>query len=114
MPDRGNGRPMEPTSELTRQLLTEFDTITVVGLSRDPAKEAHAIPAAMQAAGCRIIPVNPYVDEVLGEVCYPSLADVPEPIWLVNVFRPAADAADVTRQAIAAGAHAIWLQRGIV
>ena len=104
---------MDPTSELTRDLLQEFDTITVVGLSRDPLKEAHNIPAAMQAAGWRIIPVNPHAEELLGEVCYPTLADVPGPIGLVNVFRPGADAASVTQQAIAAGAQAIWLQLGI-
>jgi uncharacterized protein len=68
----------------------------------------------MQQLGWRIIPVNPYIDELFGEKAYPTLADVPEPLGLVDVFRPSADAADVARQAVAAGATALWLQLGIV
>jgi uncharacterized protein len=98
----------------TERLLRTYDTITVVGASRDPGKEAHAIPAQMQKHGWRIIPVNPYADELFGEKAYPTLADVPEPLGLVDVFRPSEDAADIVRQAIAAGATAVWLQLGIV
>jgi uncharacterized protein len=104
----------DATSALTRRLLTELSTITVVGCSSDPRKAAYSVPAAMQAAGWRIIPVNPHADEVLGERVYRHLADVPEPVGLVDVFRPSAEAAEVTRQAIEAGAAAIWLQLGIV
>jgi predicted CoA-binding protein len=103
-----------PTVDETERLLRTYDTITVVGASRDPGKEAHAIPAQMQRRGWRIIPVNPYADVLFGEKAYPTLADVPEPLGLVNVFRPSADAADIVRQAIAAGATAVWLQLGIV
>src|SRR4051812_50197181 len=63
--------------------------------------------------GWRIIPVNPYVDEIWGERAYPLLAEIPEPVDLVNVFRPSAEATDVVRQAIDIGAHAVWLQLGI-
>lgn len=103
-----------PDVDETERLLREYDTITVVGASRDPGKEAHAIPAQMQKHGWRIIPVNPYADEVFGEKAYPTLADVPESLGLVNVFRPSEDAAEVVRQAIAAGASAVWLQLRIV
>jgi uncharacterized protein len=103
-----------PGVDKTERLLRTYDTITVVGASRDPGKEAHAIPAQMQRRGWRIIPVNPYADELFGERAYPTLADVPEPLGLVNVFRPSADAAEIVRQAIAAGATAVWLQLGIV
>ena len=105
---------MDPTSELTKRLLTEFPTLTVVGLSADPVKSAHSVPAAMQAYGWRVIPVNPHAAELLGERVYRRLADVPEPVGLVNVFRPSAEAAEVTRQAIAVGAKAVWLQLGII
>lgn len=98
----------------TERLLREYDTITVVGASRDPGKEAHAIPVHMQKHGWRIIPVNPHAEELFGEKAYPTLGDVPEPLGLVNVFRPSDDAAEVVRQAIAAGATAVWLQLGIV
>jgi predicted CoA-binding protein len=101
-------------SELTRRLLQEFDTITVVGLSADPMKSAHSVPAAMQAYGWRIVPVNPHADKLLGEQVYRRLADIPGGVGFVNVFRPSADCADIARQAVAAGAKALWLQLGIV
>ena len=109
----GNSVLVDAASELTKKMLTEFATITVVGLSADPVKSAHSVPAAMQAYGWRVIPVNPHADELLGEKVYRSLADVPPPVTLVNVFRPSAQAADVARQAVAAGAQALWLQLGI-
>jgi uncharacterized protein len=99
---------------VVERLLRTYDTITVVGASRDPGKAAHQIPLRMQQLGWRIVPVNPYVDELFGEKAYPALADVPEQIGLVDVFRPSSDAADITRQAVAAGARAVWLQLGIV
>jgi predicted CoA-binding protein len=67
----------------------------------------------MQHHGWRIIPVNPHAEEILGEPVYRTLADVPEQIGLVDVFRPSAATADVARQAVAAGAEALWLQLGI-
>jgi predicted CoA-binding protein len=98
----------------TEHILREFRSIAVVGLSRDPSKAAHAIPARMQRAGFRIIPVNPYVDSLLGEKSYASLADVPFSIEVVNVFRPAAEAPAIAKAAVAIGAKALWLQQGIV
>jgi len=105
---------VDPTSELTRQILEEFDTITVVGLSVDPMKSAHSVPAAMQAFGWRLIPVNPHADEILGEPVYRRVGDVPGGVGFVNVFRPSADCPDIARQAVAAGAKALWLQLDIV
>src|SRR5438270_10144480 len=112
--DMGNSVLVDATSELTKRILTEFATITVVGLSSDPVKSAHSVPAAMQAYGWRVIPVNPHADRLLGERVYRTLAEVPEQVEFVNVFRPAADAADVARQAVAVGAKALWLQLGII
>jgi predicted CoA-binding protein len=109
----GNSVLVDVTSELTKRMLTDFPTITVVGLSADPVKSAHSVPAAMQAYGWRVIPVNPHADELLGEKVYRTLADIPEPVTFVNVFRPSAQAADVARQAVAVGAKALWLQLGI-
>jgi predicted CoA-binding protein len=97
-----------------RQILEDVSTIAVVGASRDRFKTAHSVPAQMQRHGWRIIPVNPYADQIFGERAYRRLADIPEPVDLVNVFRPSADATDVVRQAIAIGAPAVWLQSGIV
>lgn len=97
-----------------QQILADAAVIAVVGASRDPRKAAHSVPLQMLRYGWRIIPVNPHVDEIFGERAYPALADIPEPVDLVDVFRPAADAVDVVRQAVAIGAPAVWLQSGIV
>jgi uncharacterized protein len=96
-----------------QEILADAAVIAVVGASRDPGKPAYSVPAQMQRHGWRIIPVNPYADEILGEKVYPSLADIPHPVDLVNVFRPSRDATDVVRQAVAIGAPAVWLQLGI-
>jgi len=104
---------MVSTDATVERILTTYDVITVVGASGAPAKAAHSVPAHMQQHGWRIIPVNPHADEILGERVYRTLADIPEQVGLVDVFRPPAAAADIARQAIAAGASALWLQLGI-
>jgi len=98
----------------SRQILGESVSIAVVGASRDPGKPAHSVPAQMMRHGWRIIPVNPYADELWGQRVYPMLAEIPEPVDLVNVFRPSTDAPDVVRQAVEIGARAVWLQQDIV
>lgn len=95
------------------RILRDYRTLAVVGLSRDPSKAAHAIPARMQRAGFRVIPVNPYVDTLLGEKSYASLADVPFSVEVVVVFRPSIEAAAIARDAVAIGAKGLWLQQGI-
>jgi predicted CoA-binding protein len=99
--------------ELARRILTSFDTIAVVGLSTNPAKAAHAVPAALQSAGYRVIPVHPWASEILGERAYPSLAAVPEQVEVVEIFRPNPEAPAIARQAVEIGAKAIWLQLGL-
>src|ERR1700733_9703274 len=98
---------------MVERILTRYDTITVVGASRAAVKAAHSVPAHMQRHGWRIIPVNPYPDEILGDRVYRTLAEVPEQVGLVDVFRPSGQAAEIARQAVAAGASALWLQLGI-
>jgi hypothetical protein len=96
-----------------QQILADAAVIAVVGASRDPRKAAYSVPLQMQRYGWRIIPVNPHADELFGEKVYRSLADIPYPVDLVDVFRPADDAVEVVRQAVAIGAPAVWLQLGI-
>jgi uncharacterized protein len=96
------------------EILASANTIAVVGLSRDPAKAAHGVPATLQAHGFRIIPVHPSATELLGEKVYRSLKDIPEPVDLVDVFRPSPEAAGIAADAVAIGAKALWLQQGIV
>lgn len=108
-------RPAETTDALIEQLLRTHDTITVVGASNAEHKAAHRVPAHMQRHGWRIVPVNPGAGEVLGETAYASLAEAAQagPVGLVDVFRPSDQAPDIARQAVAAGADALWLQLGI-
>ena len=98
---------------MTRDLLERASTIAVVGLSTSPFKDAHRIPAQMQRLGYRIIGVHPTAGELLGEHAYRTLADIPEPVDLVNVFRPAAEAADIALAAVEIGMHVI-LRQGMV
>jgi predicted CoA-binding protein len=97
-----------------QQLLAEANVIAVVGASRDPSKPAHAVPLQMMRHGWRIIPVNPFAAKVFRVKAYQTLADIDEPIDLVDIFRPAHDAVEVVRQAAAINAPAVWLQSGIV
>jgi predicted CoA-binding protein len=94
-------------------ILRDSLTVAVVGASRHPHKEAHSVPYQLLKHGWRVIPVNPYVTDLWSERAYPLLAEIPEPVDLVNVFRPSEQATDVVRQAIDIRAHAIWLQQGI-
>jgi uncharacterized protein len=104
---------MDGTDAVVERILRTYDTITVVGASNAPAKAAHYVPAHMQDHGWRIIPINPQADVILGESVYRSLADVPEQVGLVDVFRPSAATPDIARQAVDVGASALWLQLGI-
>jgi hypothetical protein len=108
--------PLTSDEDLRRLLGSE--TVAVVGCSTTPGKAAHEIPAYLQRHGYRIVPVNPNADEVLGEPAYDSLAEVPDEIDLVDVFRPSREVSgivdDVLERHDARGdAGAIWLQLGI-
>jgi len=94
------------------ELLNEATTIAVVGASRHEKKAAHRIPRRLLKAGFTVIPVNPHADEILGQKAY-SLADIPVPVDIVDVFRPSEEAAGVAEQAAAIGAKALWLQMEI-
>jgi predicted CoA-binding protein len=100
--------------ETIRHVLTEHRTWAVVGCSPDQRRDSHRIAALLQARGYRVIPVNPAADSVLGERCYASLADVPEPIDVVDVFRRSDQAGRHVDEAIAVGAKAVWLQLGVI
>ncbi len=101
------------TDDVVEQILRTYDAIAVVGASRDPSKAAHIVPLHMQQHGWRITPVTPHVDRLFDVRAYARLADISEPIGLVDVFRPSTMSPDVARQAVDAGATALWLQLGI-
>src|SRR5919199_3313447 len=97
-----------------RWALTGLRTWAVVGCSPDPARDSHRIAALLQRRGYRVIPVNPAAEEILGERCYPALADVPEPVEVVDIFRRADAAGGHVDEAIAIGARAVWMQLGVI
>jgi uncharacterized protein len=101
-------------AETIRRILDECKTIAVVGLSSNLMRPSNNVSDYMQRKGYRIIPVNPNETEVLGERAYPALADVPEKIDLVDIFRRSAEAGEVVDEAISVGAKAVWLQEGVI
>jgi uncharacterized protein len=110
------------SDEQIRQILTESRVISVVGLSREPEKASFRVSSYMKERGFRIIPVNPYADEVLGEKCYASLLEIPVDLQkivdIVDIFRPSNEVRPIVEQVIKLkegnGAPAvIWMQLGI-
>jgi hypothetical protein len=95
-------------------LLERARTIAVVGLSSSPLRPSYGVAAYMQMHGYRIIPVNPQIDEALGEKAYASLLDVPEKIDIVDVFRRPEFIEEVVDQAIQLKIPAIWMQEGVI
>jgi uncharacterized protein len=105
-----------PEDRELRALLGDAHTIAVVGLSSKPNRPSHGVAAYLQGRGYRIVPVNPRETEVLGELAYASLRELPDDIRVdvVDVFRRAEETPEVARDAVAIGAKVLWLQEGIV
>jgi predicted CoA-binding protein len=95
-------------------VLKRSRTIAVVGLSANPLRPSHGVSAYMQTHGYRIIPVNPKIEESLGEKAYPSLLDVPEKIDILNIFRRSEFVEEIVDQAIQLKVPTIWMQEGVV
>ncbi len=87
--------------------------VAVIGMSKHQEKAAHYVPKYLSQNGYNIIPVNPTADEILDKKCYPSVEDIPEPIDIVDVFRPSDQVLPVVQQAIKKKPKVIWLQEGI-
>mgnify|MGYP001052319046 CR=1 FL=1 len=103
-----------PSANDIKALLQRVNTIAVVGLSPKPGRPSHAVAQAMQRFGYRIVPVRPAVDAVLGEKAYASLAEIPFPVDLVDVFRAPEHLPGVVEACLAIKAPALWIQEGIV
>jgi len=103
-----------PSDSELKTLLTQARTIAMIGASSNPEKASYGIMQQLQKRGFRVIPINPRETEVLGERAYASLADVKEPIDIVDVFRRAEDTPAIADEAVKVGARALWLQTGIV
>lgn len=103
----------EERKQAIQEILAEATNIAVVGLSSRPTRAGYYVPAYLQGEGYRIIPVNPNLNEALGEKAYPDLASVPEPVDLVLIFQRSEKVPPFVDEAIDIGAKAIWMQLGI-
>ena len=100
--------------DLIEEQLSRSKTIAVVGLSLNPERPSHYVAKYLQEQGFRVIPVNPLIDEALGEKSYPDLKSIPEPIDVVDIFRRSELVGQVVDEAIEVGAKYIWMQDGVV
>ncbi|MBF0256491.1 MAG: CoA-binding protein [Gammaproteobacteria bacterium] len=107
---------MKNEDELIRQILRQTRTIALVGASHKPHRDSYRVMAFLQRQGYRVIPVNPGRAglEILGEPVRASLAEIDQPIDLVDVFRNAEAAGETVDEAIAVGAKAVWLQIDVI
>ena len=96
------------------RLVRESRTIAVVGLSANPRRPSFGVARYLHSSGLRIFPVNPALTEWQGLPAYASLADVPEPVDVVDVFRRPEHVPAIARAAVEAGAGALWLQLGVL
>lgn len=97
-----------------RKILIESKTIATVGFSNNPKKPGYYVPRYMMDKGYHVIPVNPSFQEILGQKAYPDLLSIPEPVDMVQIFRPPAEVPAVVDQAIQIKAQVIWMQIGAV
>lgn len=96
------------------KMLRSARTVAIVGLSKDPLRPSNFIGFYLQRHGYKIVPVNPRETEILGERSYPSLADIPFPVDIVDVFRRPDAVPDIAHAAVTIGAKALWLQFGVI
>ena len=106
-----------------KEILTKYKTVAVVGLSREPYKDSYKVSMYLKTHGFRIVPVNPFADEVLGEKSYKSLLEIPieiqKRVEIVDIFRPSKDVAPIVEQAVKlkemnGKPYVVWMQLGIV
>jgi len=96
------------------EILNSSKTIAVVGLSPKPDRPSYRVASYLKEQGYRIIPVNTYASEILGETCYPDLRSIPEQVDVVDIFRRSERVPAVVEEAIEIGAKAVWMQEGVI
>ena len=96
------------------KILNACQTVAVVGLSRKSNRPSYVVANYMKEQGYRIIPVNTYAKEILGETCYPDLSSIPGPVDAVDIFRRSEDVPEIVEEAIEIGAKAVWMQEGVI
>src|SRR5690625_1199086 len=103
-----------PGNETVSTILKQAKTIAVVGLSNNPERTSYQIAKAMQTSGYKIIPINPMIDDVLGEIAYGSLLEVKEDIDIINVFRRSEYLPSIAKEAVQTNCLCFWDQQGVI
>lgn len=99
---------------IEEKILNSSRTIAVVGLSSKPDRPSYKVASYLKAQGYKIIPVNPTEKEILGKLCYPALASIPESVDVVDIFRRSEEVLATVEEAIRIGAKAVWMQEGVI
>ena len=108
----GNDAFTDP--ETIKDIFNNSKVVAVVGLSPNPERDSHMVAAYLKNEGYEIIPVNPKVDEILGEKTFPDLQSIPKSVDVVDIFRRPEAVEPIIDEAIAKGAKAVWLQKGVI
>ncbi|MFB0556434.1 MAG: CoA-binding protein [Dehalococcoidia bacterium] len=96
------------------EILNSSRVVAVVGLSSKLDRPSYKVASYLKEQGYKIIPVNPTEKEILGELCYPDLASIPEAIDVVDIFRRSDEVLPIVKEAIKIGAKAVWMQEGVI
>ena len=96
------------------EILNSGRVVAVVGLSEKTDRPSYIVASYLKKNGYKIIPVNPKAGEILGEVCYPDLGSIPEPVDVVDIFRRAEEVPAIVEEVIKMGAKAVWMQEGVI
>ena len=96
------------------EILKDSQAIAVIGLSANPDRASYKVASYLKENGYRVIPVNPREEEVLGEICYPDLSSIPEPVDVVDIFRRPEDVPAIVQEAIKIGARTVWMQKEVI
>jgi predicted CoA-binding protein len=99
---------------MEEEILSSSHVVAVVGLSPKPDRPSYKVASYLKQQGYKIIPVNPTEKEILGEVCYPTLASIPEPVDVVDIFRRSEEVLPIVEEAIKIRAKAVWMQEGVI
>jgi predicted CoA-binding protein len=100
--------------KIEEEILNFSRVVAVVGLSPKPDRPSYRVASYLKEQGYKIIPVNPLEKEILGELCYPNLASVPESVEVVDIFRRSEEVLPIVEEAIRIGAKAVWMQEGVI
>jgi len=97
-----------------KEILNSSRVVAVVGLSPKPDRPSYNVASYLKENGYKIIPVNPHTKEILGEICFPELSSIPEPVDVVDIFRRSEEVPAIVEEAIKIGAKVVWMQEGVI